>query len=235
MSRAFACLALPFALACASAPEAPDLAHSTVWGNLRIVPREGVAAVTSGASAYGDRRYAGVELVDYSRPGFAVVYEDGVRSTRAAATATLEVHATPLGPRLAPAHAALAVGDTLSVANRAAEPHVVSIPAAGLVRRLGAGESVRVEVDSAGEWPVFLLDAPGEPTRVFAAPGAFAVVSDAGRFELADLPPGRHLLRAWHPRFPPAAAWVELEPGRSVRVDFALRVDGDPAGAADAP
>jgi hypothetical protein len=82
---------------------------------------------------------------------------------------------------------------------------------------------------------VFLLDVAGEQARVFAAPGPFRVVSSSGRYELRDLQPGRAHLRAWHPRFPPSSAWVDLAAGASQRVDFELRV-GEPAvDGADAP
>jgi hypothetical protein len=235
MRRGLAHLAAALLVACASGPNPPAAGRSGAWGYVQIVPREGVAAATSGSHAYGDRRYADVELVDYSRPGFAVVYAEDATPSRAAAELALEVRSTPLGARLEPAIAALGIGDALAVTNRSDEPHVVSIPAAGLVRRLAPGESASTRVTTAGEWSVFLLDAPGEPARLFAAPGRYAVVSGSGRFELADLAPGRQRLRAWHPRFPAAATWVALEPGRSTRVDFELRVDRPEEETAHAP
>jgi hypothetical protein len=61
------------------------------------------------------------------------------------------------------------------------------------------------------------------------------VVSSAGSFELPDLEPGRAHLRAWHPRFPPASAWIELAPGQSRRVDLELRVDQREEGSPVAP
>jgi hypothetical protein len=139
-----------------------------------------------------------------------------------------------VGARLEPAHAALAVGTTLEIVNETDDAHSVSCPAGGLVRRLGPGESAAVGVGGAGEWTVFVLDVPGERTDVFAAPGRFAVVSASGRWELAGLAPGRRRLGAWHPRFPPAWAEVAIEPGRSERVDFELRVDRREEGS-DAP
>jgi hypothetical protein len=61
------------------------------------------------------------------------------------------------------------------------------------------------------------------------------VVSSAGSFELLDLEPGRAHLHAWHPRFPPASAWIDLAPGKSQRVDLELRVDQRDGGAPLAP
>ena len=209
------------------APPAPD--RASAWGYVRLVPHEGLAAPSAGSASYGDRRLADVALVDYSRPGFAVVYVADAAPAPAGTPARLAIRDEALGPRLAPAHAALAAGGTLEIRNESAAVRLVSCPAAGVVRRLGAGEALAIPLPSAGEWPVHLLDAPGEPARVFAAPGPFAVASAVGRFELADLPPGRHQLVAWHPRFPPASAAVELAAGRTQRVDLELRVGAGPA------
>jgi hypothetical protein len=85
-----------------------------------------------------------------------------------------------------------------------------------------------------GEWPIFALDVPGARALVFAAPGRYCVVSESGRFSLADLPPGRQRLVAWHPRFPSASSAVELQPDRVTRIDFELRVDRRDEGTARA-
>lgn len=216
--------------ACASGPPAPPEGRGGAWGYLRLVPREGLPARSPGSASYGDRRLADVSLVDYQRPGFAVVY-DVAGTTAAAAAASplrLAIRSGAVGPRIEPAHAALSAGGAIEVVNETAEPHVVSCPAAQIVRRLEPGGSVAIEADAPGEWPVFLLDAPPEQALVFAAPGAWAVTGETGRFEFADLAPGRHRLAAWHHRFPPASLEVEVPAGQVVRVDLELRV-GAPA------
>ena len=86
------------------------------------------------------------------------------------------------------------------------------------------GESRSVAVSRPGEQGLFLLDVPEATATVFASPGAYAVVSSTGRFELGDLEPGAHELRAWHPRFPPAGRRVVLEPGAALRVDLEIGV-----------
>jgi hypothetical protein len=220
--------------ACASAPDAPAPDRATAWGYVRLIPHGDLPAPSAGSASYGDRRLADVALVDYSRPGFAVVYAEDGAPPPANAPVRLAVRSGPLGPRLEPAHAALAAGGSLEIGNESGEARLVSCPAAGLVRRLEPGASLAILVSNPGEWPVYLLDAPGEPARVFAAPGRWAVASEAGRFELADLAPGRHRLVAWHPRFPPAAATVELASGRAQRVDLELRVDGEDHAAVEA-
>ena len=77
---------------------------------------------------------------------------------------------------------------------------------------------------SGGELALFVPGAPDAVARIFAAPGPFAAVSDAGRYALLDLPPGAHRLHAWHPRFPPTSQGVELAPGVVARVDLELGV-----------
>ena len=67
-------LATCLALACAAgSPVAPAPGTSQAFGQVKLVPRAGLAAGHGGAS-YGDARLRDVEFVDYSRPGFAVVY-----------------------------------------------------------------------------------------------------------------------------------------------------------------
>ncbi|RIL03944.1 MAG: hypothetical protein DCC71_14600 [Proteobacteria bacterium] len=202
------------------------------WGYVRLVPREGVET-GGGSRSYGDREVADAALVDYSKPGFAVVYAEG--AAPAATPVRVAIADAATGPAFDPPHAALGAGGAITVANASAAPHVVSCPRAGLVRRLAPGESVEIAARDAGEWPLFLLDAPGEQANVFAAPGAFQVVSAAGRFAFADLAQGAVTLRAWHPRFPPAARAVTLAAGGSTRVDLELRVDRPAQGAGGAP
>jgi hypothetical protein len=219
-------LTLGSLMSCASAPPVESgsgSASGAVWGYVRLVPREGVAEATGGAHAYGDRDLTGAQLVDYSTPGFAVVYAEGDSS--AGERAPVAVVMGPTGVRLEPPHAALGVGGTLSIANQTSEAHVISCPRASLVRPLSPGESTEIAVDAAGEWPVFLLDVPGEQARVFAAPGPYQVVSPTGRFELEEIPPGNVRLHAWHPRFPGASAQADVLADDSVQVDFELRVD----------
>jgi hypothetical protein len=200
-----------------------------VWGYLRLVPHEGVTAVAPGASAnaqYGDRRYADVELVDYSRPGFAVVYLEG--EVPAGPPLLVSIEAGLGGVRFEPAHAVLPVGGRIAVQNRSQATRVVTCPAAELVRSLAPGESLEIPAAREGELELFIADAPKASARIFAAPGPFASVDEGGRFEILDVAPGPRSIHAWHPRFPPAAQRIELAPGHVLRVDLELGV-GRPA------
>lgn len=222
-----ACVGLLLALACASAPDAPAPGTSAVWGELSLVPREGVTPGGGGGS-YGDRRLRDVEFVDYSRPGFAVVY---VREKRPpAGRLELAIRDTRFGVRIEPAQAAIGAAGRVAIVNQGASRHVVSYPAAGVVREIAPGQVLELAVPQVGEQGVFLLDATAA-ARVFAAPGPFAVVSPSGRFTLDDLAPGRRELHAWHPRFPPARQLVELAANARVRVDLQLGVGVSGGGA----
>jgi hypothetical protein len=210
------------ALSCASAPSvAPDA--SAAWGYVQIVPREGVSAA-SGDAAYGDRRLAGVRLVDYSSPGFVVVYADGA-PTSAGGSTRLLLRDRATGPRFEPELAAVAVEGTIEVRNETAAPQVVSARENGRLVRIEPGDAVTFPASGAGEHHFSLLSAANVDARVFAAPGPFTVASESGRFELAGLPPGRHRLVAWHPRLPATAHWIDLSAGETRRLDIEIGVD----------
>jgi hypothetical protein len=212
---------VPALLACASAP-GPAPGKSQAWGYLRLVPREGVTPGGRGPASYGDRRLRDVEFVDYSRPGFAVVYVEAEQAPQG--DLAIAIRSSRVMTQLEPAHAAVGAAGRILVANETRAEHVLSYPAAGVVRRIQPGERVELDVARAGEQGLFLLDVPDAASTLFAAPGPFAVVSDAGLFELRDLEPGARQLRAWHPRFPDAQQPVELAPDGRLRVDFELGV-----------
>jgi hypothetical protein len=220
----FVALGALAAVACAPGPGAHHAPGDTgAVGALRLVPREGVTPGTPGGGAYGDRRLRDVEFVDYAHPGFAVVYLEGGRSP--GGQIDLSIRETRTRVVLSPEHAVVGVGGTIVVRNEAREPHVVSCPAAQLVRRIAPGERVEIPASDAGERSIFLLDAKAAEALVFVAPGPFAVTADDGSFALHDLPAGTQRLRAWHPRFPPATRSVELVSGELLQVDIELGVD----------
>lgn len=220
------------ALACAGAlPPPPAAGTASVWGTLRLVPREGVTPGSPGRSAYGDRRLRDVEFVDYEKPGFAVVFLE--RGPAPGGELRVSIEEERGRVRLDPLHGALGAGGVLVVANRTSEEHVVSDPTAGMLRRVGAGEELAVTAGDPGIHSIFLLDAPGAEATVFVSPGPYSVASERGRFELRDLAPGPARLRAWHPRFPTASRPVDLVPGRVLQIDLELTVAGLPEGGRD--
>lgn len=220
--------------ACAGAPALRDSSQSGVYGYLRLRPHEGTApAATAGApqDAYGDRRYAGTGLVDYSRPGFAVVYLERGRA-EASGARVLAIRAGAGGVAIEPAHAATAIGSGVELRNQDAAPHVVSVPAAGIVRALAPGDRLLLPADRAGAFEVFVPGAREAAATVFVAPGPFAAVNESGRFEILDVAPGPNRLGVWHPRLPPATREVALAAGRVARVDLEIGVGREQHGDA---
>lgn len=207
----------------ALAPPAPAPGTATAWGFVRLVPHEGVTPTRAGAaSPYDQPGTRGVQLVDYSQPGFVVVYLEGTPSP--AGTATLRIRDGRMRPVLDPEHVAVGVGGTLRVENVSAAAHSISMPGAEVLRSLEPGEALEIGLPEAGERALFLLDVPEAEAGLFVAPGRFAVARPSGRWELRDVSPGRLQLSAWHPRFPSAVRPLELRSGGVVRVDLELGV-----------
>jgi hypothetical protein len=219
--RAFLPFAAALALACASAPPAPAPGRATLVGTFRLVPHQGVKLPAGGAGGYADPRLRDARLVDYSRPGFAVVYLDC--GTAPAGTARIAARASEFGTRFEPEYAALGADGLLTLANETSRPQVVSIPSLGVVRRLAPREEHAQRV-AAGAHDVFLLGAESR-SSVFAAPGPFARVEPGGRWELRDVEPGLARVRTWHPRFPAVAREIELIAGRTERLALEVGVD----------
>ena len=208
--------------ACARLPPSVSPGMGTLWGYVRLVPREGVTpGRAADYEAYADRRLRDVTFVDYRHPGFVVVYLAGDAPGGAS---RITIEASLGGPRFAPAHAVVGVGGRVVVRNRDVVAHVLSAPAAHVLRSLAPEEEVAIPATDAGPLAVFLLDAPGTDGLVFVAPGPYATADDEGRFELPALSPGRHTLRAWHPRFPGATREVDVPAGRAERIDLAIGV-----------
>lgn len=229
----FAAVAIAFA--CASAPQAPAPEKGSIWGYLQLVPRVGNKPHPLGSASYGDGRLRDVVFVDYSRPGFAVVYveESEEESERTpGGQIRLTIRDTRVHSRIEPTHAAVMASGSVRVVNSSRESRVLSCPGTGLVRQLAPGESTVIELGEAGAYSLFLLDVPGAQSTVFAAPGPFAVVSESGRFELRNLEPGRRRLGTWHPRAAPTSRWVDLVTGEVLRLDLEIGV-GQKGGGDD--
>jgi hypothetical protein len=213
-----------FALVCACATSlpVPDSGKSGAWGYVHLVPLEGVGQKGSGSGGYGDRAMRDVELVDYSRPGFAVVYVEGPLVPDAPARFSIR---SGVRTRLEPRRLAVGLGSAIEVTNSSDRTHTLSCPAAGLIRTLAPGETAEIRVAEPGEVRLFLLDVPGAKALAFVAPGPYAVVAKSGRFSLENVAPGHRTLHVWHPRFPPASRTLDLAPDSVARVDIQLGVE----------
>ena len=211
-------------LSCASAPPAPAPGRGTLFGDLKLVPREGVHMPDPKDTSYADPRLAGVSLVDYSKPGFAVVWLDADSAPPTRAKTPVTIRENEFGVRLEPAWAAASAGGTLALLNATAEAHTVSCPSLGRVEQIAPGQTLELTLGETGAHALFLLDRPQVEGGVFVAPGAYAVLGQSGRFELRDVAPGHAQLHAFHPRFPPVALPVDVVPDRAVRVDVLMGV-----------
>jgi hypothetical protein len=215
---------------CAARPPLPAPGTGTILGQVRLVSPKGAKTGPATAGGYADRRLRDVTFVDYRKPGFAVVYLDGGFPQKG--EVRLSIRSGRFGARLEPKHAAVGVGSHLVIANESSDEHVISCPAARIVRRLGAGEEIEIPATRPGVQSAFLVDVPDTGTQIFVAPGPYTAISERGRFELRDVSPGSRTIRVWHPRFPPAARDVEVAPGRTMRVDMEMRI-GSREGATD--
>jgi len=220
MARALAVVLAIAALSCASAPSGPPGA-SGAWGYVRLVPREGVHP-GGGSGAYGDRRLADVRLVDYSRPGFVVVYAEG---DAPGGRVEVVLRERPTGVRFEPSAVAVGAGGTIEIRNETGATQVLSAREHGRLESLAPGATASFPASGQGARGFSLLSGSETDALAFVAPGPFAVASDSGRFELSGLAPGRHRVVAWHPRFPSTARWVELSGGEMQRLDIEIGVD----------
>lgn len=214
---------MAFLAGCASVhPPAVTPGTGTLWGYVRVVPREGVTPGKKDESTYADRRMRDVQFVDYSRPGFAVVYLEGAPPP--SGTGRVAIQPSLFGPRFDPRYSVIGAGATLTLRNSDRVAHTVSCPPASLVRTLAPGDEVAIPSSAAGALPLFLLDTPDVEATIFVSPGPYTVVSDDGRWELRDVGPGKLRLEAWHPRFPPTAREIDVTPNVAQHVDLQLGV-----------
>ena len=147
------------------------------------------------------------------------------RALAAAAVGTLNVHGVdPIASRLrfARAGAGPDAGRVLLRTTMSAAGQVV--PDERVLAEPGA-------VEVRGETPAWLR----AWVLVFDQP-YFAATADGGAFTLADVPPGRYRLVAWHERLGRVVQEVTVAPGQAAAVAVRMRAPGDgaPAGGATA-
>jgi hypothetical protein len=219
--------ATAWTLACASAPPPPASGTAQVWGVVDLVPREGVPIAAPGASSYGDRRLREVKRVDYSDPGFAVVYL--ARTTPQPADASVRIVEGPAGIGFESQQGVVGVGSTLRIRNDAARALILSAPTLDVVFPLEAGEERMIPIARGGEHTLFLPGVSRDRATLFAAPGRFDRITSSGRYALTDVPPGAHELRVWHSRLPPRSQPITLAPDASLRLDLSVGVSAGPS------
>ncbi len=215
-SRFFLASALAFA-ACAGIPT-PDPGEALVWGYVRLVPKQG----TEASGSYGDRRFREVARVDYSQPGFSVVFAEA-GAARPAAPAQLRIELAAGRAVWSQEHAAVARGGEIRIENATPAAVSVSAPEAAFVATLAAGETGSFSPPGSGELTLHLLGVRGGSAQVWVSPGPFAIAEPSGRYVLRGLAPGSARIRAWHPRLPPSAPRpIALAAGAATRLDLEI-------------
>jgi hypothetical protein len=215
-------LLLGLACACAQTP-LPDAGMGTVWGYVTLVPTDGASGSGGG---YGDRRLANVKRVDYSQLKYAVVYAP--TAPRADAPLELRIEGDGDGGAcLEPAFGATSPKTGLRITNTSASERIVSVPEHAWMRKLAAGETVSLDSLDEGEVSIYLLGQPeSSSARLWVAPGARVDAGASGRYTLRGLSPGRHEIRAWHPRMPPGRPFmIDIREGEVQRVDLEITID----------
>lgn len=211
--------------ACATAPPSDPLS-ATVWGYVRLVPKEN-AALSGGG--YGDRRLASVKRFDYSHPRYAVVFAPNAAPADLAPL-RMNLQAGPDGAHLEPVLAFAATTQGVSIRNDTGLDQIVSAPGAGWVSRIAAGETTLLEGLDEGELILHVLGGAGsnapQTATLWIASGRIVQADESGRYVIDALEPGQHELRAWHPRLPPTrSVGFELGRGDVRRLDLEIGVD----------
>jgi len=190
------------------------------------------------ASTYQDARYRNAKRVDYDRPQGAVV----TLNTREAVPGSLAVNlrASTFGLQMDIEQSWGGVGSSLIVSNDTHRPYTLSSASgSGVLLALPPGESRTVVLDRTGPWELFVLEALSARGIVYVCAGPCVGVSRTGRWELRNLAPGPATIVGWHPRLPGATHGVEVQSGKTTRVDLMLGVNNlagaDPVMKRDEP
>ena len=207
-------------VACQTGPEPPSPGMGTLHGQLTLVPPAGVQVSSGSSASYGDRRLRDVSVVDYDRPGFAVVYLRDAPSP--GGRAQLRIRESDFGLRLEPETTTVGLAGTVVVRNDSPSTQVLSCPELGLVRSLAPEDEVEVVAGAEGLVTFFVLGSPDSEASIFVAPGPYCATTPRGRFELRDVPPGSATLCGWHPRFPGVMQEIEVQADQIGRVDLRM-------------
>ena len=216
-------IVLPLHYGCTTVSLPPPKSGSgTLWGYVTLQPPKGFNPFATSSAGYGDRRLRDVEFVDYRNPKFAVVYFAG--SPPSSSTVEIRLIQTNFGPRFDKDYSAVGLNGTIIIRNEDRYGHVFSCKEAGLLRRLEPGQQVTIQALSAEEYTIFILDDVDIYALSYVVPGKFSLISENGRWELRDLPPGAGTVLAWHPGFPPSSQDVEVKFNSVHRVDLEIGV-----------
>ncbi len=196
----------------------------SVWGYVTLKAREGVTLNQASGSGYEDRRLKDVEFVDYSKPGFVVIYLEHVSPPENDAVSVI-FRETRFGSRFDSKYGVVGIGGKIIIENADKVGHTFSCPQIGFLKYLDSGSKAEINPKRSGELRFHVIDSIDKEALIFVSPGQYAISSDVGRWELKNITPGQHRLNAWHPRFPPVSSFIEIKKNSKLRNDIVIGVD----------
>jgi hypothetical protein len=141
----------------------------------------------------------------------------------------LRIEETHKGLRIEPSIGSTDPASGVRIRNDTAHAQFVSAPGSNWLERIEALGVAQIDDPVAGELNLHLLGAeegPAVAAQVWVADGVRTEIEPSGRYVIHGLRPGRHELRAWHPRLPPSPAHkVDLSLGGVHRIDLEIGVD----------
>ncbi len=182
------------------------------------------AAAQEESASVSGRVALGVQGVRLSDLGQTVVFLVSESPPPAASHGRLAIHQR--NARFAPEFLAIAVGQTVEMANDDAIFHNVfsfSKPNDFDLGLYPAGERRRVSFTHPGVVKIYCSIHESMSGTIFVSPSPwFAVASTSGDFEIAGVPAGRYTLRAWNERLPETLRPLTLAPGDRRRIEISL-------------
>ena len=211
-------------------------AAGTITGNVSAQGKTNMDAAASDG-AYASRKYKFVEKVDYAALHDFVVYVEGSFGTNSAASTNLEEVATTRiaqeGAVFSPHVLPIVAGTTVEWPNNDRIYHnVFSMSDAkqfdlGLYK--GNPPDKRVKFDKPGRVDVFCSIHTSMNCIVLVLQNPyFASTDGSGNFKIANVPPGKYKLKAWHERLPADEQEITVPTNGEVKVNFVLGIKNLP-------
>jgi plastocyanin len=211
-------------------------AAGTIMGKVSAQGKTNMDAIASDG-AYASRKYKFVERVDYAAMHDFVVYIEGAVGTNSVASTNLEEVATTRiaqeGAVFSPHVLPIMAGTTVEWPNNDRIYHnVFSMSDAkqfdlGLYK--GNPPDKRVKFDKPGRVDVFCSIHTSMNCIVLVLENPyFAATDGSGNYKIADVPPGKYKLKAWHERLPADEQEITVPTNGEVKVNFVLGIKNLP-------
>jgi plastocyanin len=211
-------------------------AAGTIMGKVSAQGKTNMVAATSDG-AYASRKYKFVEKMDYAAMHDFVVYVEGSFGTNSTTSTNLEEVATTRiaqeGAVFSPHVLPVVAGTTVEWPNNDRIYHnVFSMSDAkqfdlGLYK--GNPPDKRVKFDRPGRVDVFCSIHTSMNCIVLVLENPYFASTDGnGNYKIANVPPGKYKLKAWHERLPADEQEITVPTNGEVKVDFVLGIKNLP-------